>query len=162
MGDLRQADMSRVRRLAQPVLRLDGVAVSREACSLVSHCLQDVILPYLPPQRPSSLAGIERALGATLAGLIQSTGADWGDGWLRRPLSNGSFTGEPVSRVQFGKVLDGLDRAGLLEIAPGFMDRVANRAAATRIRLAETGRKLAADYGMTGSNVGSHFDKVDC
>ena len=162
MGDLNRADVARARRLAQPVLRLNGRAVSYEALALVSHCLNELVLPSLPAQRPTSVGRIREAMEATLAGLIEATGAEWGDGWLRRPLSNDSFTSEPVSRVQFGKVLRGLDRAGLVEIAPGFQDRASGRTAATRLRLSDAGRKLASDYGVTVGNVGSHFAKTDC
>lgn len=153
-------DVARARRYAQPTLRLDGRAVSPEAGALVSHCLTAIVLPSLPPQRPTSVVGIERALEATLAGLIAATGADWGDGWAMRPLSNGSFTGEPVSRVHFGKVLDALHRAGVVEIAPGFQDRASGRTVATRVRLSETGRKLAVDFGVTAGDVRSHFAKA--
>ena len=162
MGDLSRANAAQARRYAQPLLRLDGRAVSREAAALVSHCLTTIVLPSLPLQRPSSHAGIEQALEATLAGLIEATGAEWGDGWLRRPLSNGSFTAEPVSRVHFGRVLSALSAAGLVEIAPGFLDRTTSRASETRVRLSEAGRKLATDYEVTGSNLGLHFAKADC
>lgn len=161
MGDLSQANAANVRRYAQPLLRLDGRAASPEAAALVSQCLAEILLPSLPPQRPSSLAGIERALAAALAGLIAATGAEWGDGWTRRPMSNGSFTGEPVSRVHFGRVLAALDRAGLVEIAPGFQDRATGRAAATRVRLSEAGRELAAAHGVAVSNAGWHFAKTE-
>lgn len=162
MGNVNLADAAKARRYAQPVLRLDGRAVSPQAQALVSHCLNQLVLPALPPQRPSSVTGIERALAATLAGLIDAAGTEWGEGWLRRPLSNASFTGEPVGRVHFGKALGALDAAGLVEIVPGFQDRATGRTASTRIRLSAAGSELAADCGVTASDIGLHFAKADC
>lgn len=78
MGDLTRSDIAQARRLAQPLLRLDGCPVSSEAKALVSHLLNQIVLPSLPPQRPTSVVGIERALGATLAGLVAAAGAEWG------------------------------------------------------------------------------------
>lgn len=157
MTETSRTEIARARRYAPPVLRLAGRPVSPEAGRLVSRCLASIVLASLPPQRPTSVAGIEQALGATWAGLLGALEAEWGDGWTRRPLANGSFTGEPVSRVHFGKVLDALQGAGLVEIAPGFQDRATGRAVATRVRLTDAGRKLAADYGITREDIRRHF-----
>lgn len=162
MGDFRPSNIAEARRLAQPVLRLGWNAVSPEAKALASHCLEVLILPSLPSQRPSSVAGIKRAVEGTLGGLVEATGLHWGDGWLRRPLSNNAFTDEPVSRVQFRKVLDALSASGLVEVAQGFLDRKSSRAVSTRLRLSEAGRKLAADYGVTIGNTGPHFARTVC
>jgi hypothetical protein len=163
MGDVSQADVAQARRYAQPILRLDGQAVSTAATGLVSHCLNEIVLPSQPPQRPSSVVGIRRALEAMIAGLIGAYSREWGDGWVRRPLSHDSFTGEAVGRTQFGKVLTALEAAGLIAIAPGFQDRSCpfGRRRETRLRLTEAGRKLAADYGVTESDVGLHFAKAE-
>lgn len=161
MGDFRPSNLAEARRLAQPVLRLGWKAVSPEAKALVSHCLEVLILPSLPSQRPSSVAGIKRAAEGTLGGLVEATGLQWGDGWLRRPLSNNAFTDEPVSRVQFRKVLDALSTSGLVEIAQGFLDRQSSRAVSTRLRLSEAGRNLVVEYGVTIGNSGSHFARTD-
>lgn len=166
MGNPTRAEVAKARRYAQPVLRLDGRAMSPEAAALVSHCLECIVLPSLPPQqrRPSSVPQIRQALGGMLAGLIAAAGRDHGAGWLRRPLSNGSFTGEPVGRAQFRKALDAMHRAGLLDLTAGFLDRTAGphgRGADTRIRLSEAGRKLAADYGVTLGSKGLHFAAQD-
>lgn len=153
-------EVSRARRYAQPILRLDGRAVSPLAVELVSHCLNTLVLPSLPPQRPTSVNRLQRAVEGTLAGLIAATVADWGDGWLRRPLSNDSFTGGPVGRAPFSKMLRTLDMHGVIEIAAalkGGPEGRGYRRSDTRLRLTAAGRKLADDYGVTGDNVGMHF-----
>lgn len=161
MGDVSRADAARARRYSQPLLSLDGRAVSPEAQALVSHCLAELVLPALPPQRPTSVASIRRAVEAILAGLVAAAGAEWGGGWARRPLSNASFTREPVGRVQFAKVREALDRAGLLDTAPGFLDRTAGGAGVdTRLRLSEAGRELAAEHGVTIGSARDHFATV--
>lgn len=160
MGDLTRSDISQARRLAQPLLSLDGYAVSSEAKALVSHLLNRIVLPSLPPQRPTSVESIGRALGATLAGLVAAAGAEWGDGWLRRPLSKESYSTEPVSRVQFLKVLTALEAAGLVQIIKGVRggERGVAPSIQTRVRLSETGRELAVSSGVTLGNARSHFD----
>lgn len=161
MGDLPLSDISQALRYAQPTLRLAGRAVSGEAKALVSYCLNEIVLPSLPPQRPSSLEGIERALEAMLAGLVAATAADWGDGWLRRPLANGSFTAEPVSRVQFSKAMNALEAIGVIDAIAGRKGGAAGtayRRTETRLRLSGDGRKLAESFGVTQGSVSSHFD----
>jgi len=161
MGDVRHTNLAEARRLAQPVLRLGWQAVSPEAKALVSHGLEAVLLPPLPPQRPSSVAGIKRALEGTLGGIVEAPVLPWGDGWLRRPLSNNAFTDEPVSRIQFRKVLEVLSASGLVEMSKGFFDRETEREVSTRLRLSEAGRNLIAEYGVTIGNSGSHFARKE-
>lgn len=140
-----------VRRIAQSRLSLGGRPATPEATALVAHCLNVIVLPFLPSQqrRPSSVPAIERAAAGTIGGLIASSGL--GDGWARRPLASSSFTGEPgISRGQFLKVFRSLEANGLIETAPGFFDRSGpvTRGAETRVRLTGTGKALVASFGV--------------
>lgn len=157
MGDLTRSEISKARRYRQPLLRLSGKALSQEAKELVSHCLNEIVLPkfsVLSKPRPTSVERMQGAVEALLAGLLIE-GPEWGAGWARRPLSNDSFSGEPVGRVVFSKVLSAMTEAGLVDVATGAGTRE------TRLRLSETGRGLAESYGVTLGNTGLHFETVD-
>ncbi len=161
MGDLSLSDVSWALRLRQPVLRLDGRAVSSEAQALVSHVLDTIVLPSLPPQRPTSIANMRKAVEALLAGLLAAQEAEWGEGWRSRPLSNGSFTGETVGRTQFLKALGALERAGMLDRVGGFRGRDAAQTGKpgvdTRLRLTGEALRIAEGFGVAIGNVGQHF-----
>lgn len=143
-------------RYAPPRLDLGKRAVSPEAKALVAYCMDELILPSLTGQqkRPSSLPKIALATEGLLGGLIALKGAQW----ARRPLSDSSFTQEPVSRNQFVKALDALTTAGLIERSGGSYDRQGPvaRGLDTRLRLTEAGRELVASYGLSG-DLETHF-----
>lgn len=82
-----------------------------------------------------------------------------GDGWLRRPMSNDSFTSEPVSIRQFRKALDAMFAAGLVISLDGYLDRTGPvaRGAERRLAMTEAGRALAAAHGIDLNDLGSHF-----
>jgi hypothetical protein len=153
--------LAAARRYAQPLLTFEARAVSPEAKALVSHCLNELILPSLPAQqrRRTTIPAIQKATVGTLASLIAATGVY--DGWTRRPMSTESFTGEGVSRAQFLKVSEPLTDAGLIEVAPGYLDNSGPVAwgAATRLRLSHGGKTLAESYGVLESWQG-HFADV--
>lgn len=147
-------------RFAPPRLSLGGCAASTGAKLLHGHLRDQIVLPALTEQqrRPSSLPAIERALEGLTAGLALAMVN--GDGWLRRPMSEASFTAEPgVSRGQFLKVYRALDAGGLIETAPGFLDRsgLVPRGAETRLRLSETGRSLLSSFGIVLADVSKHY-----
>lgn len=158
MTELNRAVIAKARRFAQPQLKLEGLAVSIEAKAFVAHCLAIIVLPSLPSQRqrPSSLAAIERAVEGTLSGLSLAAG----DGWLRRPMSNDSFTSEPVSIRQFRKALNALLEAGLVRRIEGYADWTGafGKSADTRLSLSENGWRLAASFGIERDDVRLHFD----
>lgn len=147
------------RKYAQPLLHLGGSCVSTEAKGLHAHLRDQIILPSLTGQqkRPSSLPAIERALEGAISGLALAI-PQW-DGWTRRPMGNDSFTSEGVSARQFQKVYSALEASGLIDTAPGFLDRSgpAPRGAETRIRLSETGRDLLVSFGIKLEGVGLHY-----
>jgi hypothetical protein len=157
---LTKGELAAARRYAQPILTLEGRAVSPEAKALVAHVLGEIVLPTLTPQqrRPSSIPAIERALEGALAGLILA--AAEGDGWRRRPMSNDSFTSEPVSAGQFRKVYAALSAAGLVETAPAFFDRSGPvaRGAETRLRLSKAATSAAAAFAIP-VGLSQHFAK---
>jgi len=150
-----------VRKFLQARLDMGGSATSQEAKDLVGHLRDQTVLPPLTSQqrRPSTLPAIERAIAATVAGLSLAKG----DGWLTRPLSPDSFSGEAVSRVQFLKVLKALEAQGLVEVAKGFHDRsgYVARGSVSRIRLAEAGWELQEAFGISRGDVGLHYATED-
>lgn len=139
-----------------PWVDLGWRAVSPEAHSLVSHCLEKLIFPNLPLQQkgPASLVGLKLAVEGLLGGLTALEGVNWG----RRPIGVVSFKQEPVSHRQFHKVLTGLEKAGLIERKGGRYDRSEPGASGldARVRLTETGRKLAEAHGITEGST-QHF-----
>ena len=147
------------RRFAQPRLRLGGFCGSTEAKEVHRHLRDRIILPSLTGQqkRPSSLPAIERALEGTIAGLALASSQH--EGWTRRPLGNDTFTDEPVSKGQFQKVYKALEASGLVDTAPGFLDRSGPvyRGSETRMRLSEAGKELLASFGIDLKNVALHY-----
>jgi len=150
------SEVAKARKFAPPVLTLGRRAVSPEAEALVAHCLQEIVLPSLPPgkKRPTTVPAIQRALEGALGGLIEAGGQ-----WLRRSMDRNSFRAEPGITVdQFSKVKDALVAAGFVQHAPGFIDRsgMAVGGVQTRLRLSQEGLELAASFGVTGPPE-SHF-----
>jgi hypothetical protein len=137
-------------KFAPPRLELGRRAVSPAAQALVAYCMDVLILPSLTGQqkRPSSVPKIAVATEGLLGGLIALRGAQW----ARRPLSDSSFTEEPVSRDQFVKAMDALETAGLIDRSGGSYDRTGPvaRGMDTRLRLTKAGRQLVASYGLSG------------
>lgn len=158
MKKLDLVTVAKARRYAQDLLHLCGLAVSPEAKALVGHCLTEIVLPSLPAQRqrPSSLEAIHKSVEGLLAGLSLAGG----DGWLRRPMSNDSFTAEPVSVRQFRKALDAMLSAGLIVRIEGYSDWTGTfgKSADTRLSLTDDGWKLAASFGIEREDVRLHFD----
>jgi len=98
-------------------------------------------------KRPGSLPAIERATEGLLGGLVALRDAQW----ARRPMSETSFIGGPgISRGQFVKVLDALERAGLIERERTQFHREGPVPSGneTRLRLTEAGKALARDHGV--------------
>ena len=151
----------RARRYAQPQLTLEGRAVSPEAKALVLYVSDEIVLASLSPsqKRPTSVPAIRQATEGTLAGLLLALCLPYGDGWLRRSMSNESFTKEAVGIRQFRKVKDALQGAGLAEIIDGYADfsERSGKNADTRIRLSEAGLQLAERHGIAQQDVRLHF-----
>lgn len=163
MAEPSSVERGKARRFAQDRLTLGRRAVSPEAKALVAHCLSEIVLPKLPAQqkRPTSLPAIEAATAALLGGLLVAMSQ--GDGWVRRPLSWSSFTGETIGRRQFLKVYKELEAVGCLEVVPFYFDRSGPvaRGAETRVRLAPEGVATAAGFGVDASNAREHFAEED-
>ena len=148
-------------------MALAGEPRSDVGRALVARVMTSIVLPSLPPQqrRPSSLPHIERAAGAMLADLLTAASAR---AWCLRSLDDHSFTGLPVRRRQFRKVLNALNAGGYLQSFAGYtLTEVSDaadwpdftRGRPLALRASEKLIALAEAGGIGLKHVRRHFDR---
>jgi hypothetical protein len=115
--------------------------------------------------RRKGLEKLNESVAAFIADLLHGRNHPESDGWVYRPMSNGSFSGQAVSSRVFRGVVGAWMRSGLLDHKPGFVgtvefdpgDPIRTRGKTARFRATHKLLDVCAEHGVTPQNAGEHF-----
>jgi hypothetical protein len=143
---------------------LRGGPITELGNAFVARLIGDILTKGLPPQRPSSVSKLNRAVGAMIADLLLASASGH---WSRRKLDVHSFDIGDVKLTMFRRSRDALERAGLMCSIPGYPVRLPD-VAGERERMprlqtcfvpTDSLHRMASDFGILPKDYDKHFSE---